>query len=702
MSSGQKTIFVLGDQVTDCILTSKNEYLDPNRSLNDDSSNRESVTIYESRGGVHTLSGIVSKLSDAFTFFENKTFANGSDTISQWTKKGDGLFLVNQFGVLKKGGVPTTASSQVYPEDIDNLKKSNIIVVYNISDKNTYNELTSDPNNFNACELMLLRTKLCENGQLTEFAKKLDVHSGLLSKTILLLTATNLRQGGFNIQKGVSWEQLVTETINSLKKIEKHNIFEAIIVCFANEGCLIYHGKCGKATLFFYPHEIEGDHSLKSGKRVFASTITMQVAIAYALAHITSDKDKKKELANGVKSGLRAMKYLVDIGYTPEGAYPYTQIADKIKEYYTNINESNEAKYYPSNTDIDCCLNNDGQKKFNIVYTEVTKSGGHVDPNVKWFNACKEIVTTGKTENVNIPYLRYKKLITYDRSEIEALRNTYHLFRSYIDSERIDKPLSICVFGPPGSGKSFAVEQIISSIGEAKDKRIFKFNLSQMKEDELANIFHQIRDAGLKKKLPIVFFDEFDSTTAEKGQLGWIKYFLAPMQDGEFLDDKGHTHVIGRAIFIFAGGTYHCMNELKNAKEIADDKTKKVPDFLSRLKGYIDISGPNSRDKSNDVFGYKLRRATLLRSLLENKLDIQQNDDIQQKDDEKNAIRIADNLLRAFLDVDEYLYGARSLEAIVQTSYVTPLVIFSAPHINVASLAMHVSKDDFMKNLETG
>ncbi|MDR0461415.1 MAG: hypothetical protein LBH62_08340 [Nitrososphaerota archaeon] len=63
-------------------------------------------------------------------------------------------------------------------------------------------------------------------------------------------------------------------------------------------------------------------------------------------------------------------------------------------------------------------------------------------------------------------------------------------------------------------------------------------------------------------------------------------------------------------------------------------------------------------------------------------------------------INVADNVIKAFLDVKEYLYGARSLEAIVQTSYVTPHVIFSAPHINVAGLEMHVSKEDFMKKLE--
>jgi hypothetical protein len=292
-SEPKKTMFVLGDQVTDCILTFKNVYLDPDRKQNDDSANRETVTYYKSRGGVHTLIGLLnnSNLSENFEYLDNTTFGNGSDTLSRWIEKEDGVFLVDQFGVLGKCVPPEQTPTPQIDNDIANLKKSNIIVAYNMSDKNKYERLTNDNSNYDKCEFILLRTKIRENRQLTPFSSALRESDKLLRKTILLFTAANLRQGGFNIQKGVSWEQLATETINSLKKIEKYNVFEAIIVCFANEGCLIYRGKSEKATLFFYPDEIEGDYSLKYEKRVFASTITMQATLAYALAHISSKED---------------------------------------------------------------------------------------------------------------------------------------------------------------------------------------------------------------------------------------------------------------------------------------------------------------------------------------------------------------------------------------------------------------------------
>ena len=35
---------------------------------------------------------------------------------------------------------------------------------------------------------------------------------------------------------------------------------------------------------------------------------------------------------------------------------------------------------------------------------------------------------------------------------------------------------------------------------------------------------------------------------------GWLRYFLAPMQDGKFLQGE-MAHPIGKAIFVFAGGT---------------------------------------------------------------------------------------------------------------------------------------------------
>ncbi len=80
------------------------------------------------------------------------------------------------------------------------------------------------------------------------------------------------------------------------------------------------------------------------------------------------------------------------------------------------------------------------------------------------------------------------------------------------------------------------------------------FNLSQMKDaSDIADALHQVRDAGLRGKLPFVLWDEFDSDLAGSA-FGWLRHFLAPMQDGAFQQGQ-ILHPIGKAIFVFAGGT---------------------------------------------------------------------------------------------------------------------------------------------------
>ncbi len=58
---------------------------------------------------------------------------------------------------------------------------------------------------------------------------------------------------------------------------------------------------------------------------------------------------------------------------------------------------------------------------------------------------------------------------------------------------------------------------------------------------------------ALAGDLALVFWDEFDTPLG--GQpLGWLRHFLAPMADGRFREGAGF-HPLGRAIFVFAGGT---------------------------------------------------------------------------------------------------------------------------------------------------
>jgi hypothetical protein len=67
-----------------------------------------------------------------------------------------------------------------------------------------------------------------------------------------------------------------------------------------------------------------------------------------------------------------------------------------------------------------------------------------------------------------------------DRREIEGLRSLRQLMLSYHNSGTQKHPLSLAVFGTPGSGKSFGLKQIAEAIFEDKNQAL-EFNLSQFK-----------------------------------------------------------------------------------------------------------------------------------------------------------------------------------------------------------------------------
>jgi hypothetical protein len=272
--------------------------------------------------------------------------------------------------------------------------------------------------------------------------------------------------------------------------------------------------------------------------------------------------------------------------------------------------------------------------------------------------AAGDVLTMGEERGLpNIPMGRFGALTTVDRTEIESFQGVKDLFKGYLCTPQT-RPVSIAVFGAPGSGKSFGVKQIAKIIG--KDKIVInEFNLSQFQSlADLTAAFQKVRDVVLTGHLPLVFFDEFDSALDDK-PFAWLRYFLAPMQDGEFKEGES-MHPIGKAIFVFAGGVFSSFAQFSATSRSDDGAFKKAkgPDFISRLKGYVDITGPNPVDAEDVMF--IIRRATLLRSMLKRKYGSLFNDN--------GALQIDTNVAKALLLVPHYKHGARSIEAIIDTS----------------------------------
>ncbi|RAH54270.1 hypothetical protein BO85DRAFT_379811, partial [Aspergillus piperis CBS 112811] len=476
-----------------------------------------------------------------------------------------------------------------------------------------------------------------------------------------------------------------------------------------------------------------------------------------------------------------------------------------------------------------------------------------------------------------MPSARFGNLITADRGEVDGFRKIANKVHEWHLGNDDSKPLSIAVFGQPGSGKSFGVKEVIKSILAANGKRItdLEFNLSQFrKEEHLRQAFEVIRGKAVSQEMPVVFFDEFDSTfngnelgwlshfiepitqgkyqdgeemrplgrgiyifiggtktnyedffsgvTTERGdvvetidfdapeaqlttylgalqldprpileplvldvssmsqyddlkkkfykirdialekkvplvfrnfdsdlrsdsgteKLGWLKYFLAPMQDGEFFD-HGSRHPLGRAIFVFEQGKEHFngfpkadldsrlfpgaklpdfvsrlrgqvqagsnCRPLKNiltwylennkaSKPLSIGMFRNIPDrndgvkkiFKSTLQGHVNILGPSQLGPEDEVY-FPIRRAILLRSMLERIFDF----------DKGKLIDMDDGVLNALLFTSSVLHGARSLESILSMSRILKGVKIAKDDLcKEDQRILHVNNPDFQAYLE--
>jgi hypothetical protein len=563
-------------------------------------------------------------------------------------------------------------------------------------------------------------------------------------RLILVLNAEDLRKLGANISRSLSWEKTALEflwEINNNEKLEDIKKLQNVIVRFGTEGAIHYScdnesnndkRKNSKSKLYFDLSSIEGEFwdsnkfgSMRGISAVFVSSLTSKLISKFDKDNNISVKDLEEGIKEGIEEGLFNSQEFVKNGHgnvkknsnkdAPENtektfeeeSVDFTDDSFGSDSKLKNENEGNDCfeRLEPPNIfdqAIDKLFGSGQQNKKEIsnrfecielpnihyfeerhpvfwsILEEKTK-----DKNQNLLNVAEEIVKEGSSALKHFPVGSFGKLTTVDRAEIESFRSVMSIMKEYIYSGNKSRPLSIAVFGYPGSGKSFGITEVARVIDSENVKKI-GFNVSQFTSvTDLASAFHRIRDISLKGKIPLVFFDEFDCTF-ENRPLGWLRYFLVPMQDGEFMD-QGSMHPIGKSIFVFAGGIYKdfqqfCENIGINSNKQKDSKgnlifasenfsTDKCPDFVSRLRGYVNILGPNKINENDGA--YIIRRAIILRSLIEEKAP----NIIAKKECNKGSkyrvngtAKIDPKLLRILLTVSDYKHGARSMEAIIDMS----------------------------------
>ncbi|WP_455539724.1 RyR domain-containing protein [Terrisporobacter sp.] len=518
-----------------------------------------------------------------------------------------------------------------------------------------------------------------------DFNNKLWIHieKNHLKNTIVIINAEDLRAKGVKISKGLSWERTALDFVWQMKnnpRLKHLSKCTNLIIPFGLEGVIYYHKELNaESKLYFLTDEFEGGFIKEGTGKMYGLTSCFVAGLVKTIVNNQNEEELPDLIDEGIRLGMvSAQRYFINgFGidfendeYSDESLFKYDE---------SDFNE------YIQDVKIKDTFDASGQASWYIIKE---KSSTNLE------EIAYEIVKNGENSALKyIPIAKFRNLKTVDRTEIEAYRSIKNLIAEYISKDNVTRPLSIAVFGTPGSGKSFGVTEVAATLAPNLIEKI-DFNLSQFQSvNDLIAAFHKVRDISLNGKLPLVFFDEFDSSFG--GSLGWLKYFLAPMQDGIFREGDS-IHPIGKAIFVFAGGTSSTYESFsgenikdKDKIELFENtfKSAKGPDFISRLRGYVNILGLNQTDKDLDQL-FIIRRAMLLRSLLVRKVPYLINDN--------GEAQVDNGIIRALLKISKFKHESRSMEAILEMSMLSGAKKWEQSQLpSQDQLKLHVDEQEF-------
>ncbi len=579
--------------------------------------------------------------------------------------------------------------------------------------------------------------------------------TSLKDRCILVVSGETLRNGfigpqgtpGIKLAKKVSWERTIEDFHRAVGEGALGALCECrhIIVRLGLDGALHWSRDSneddvdearqdvqetknfGSLSLFFDRERIEGEYSdaVQCGDLAGLTTVFVAGLIRKLYRSWRNERREKGEISpispipieDGIKFALQSCRRYYDLGYGPE---PRTvKLFEDLRLPIVQLF---------GDAPLDGCVNR-GAHRFGVFKAHKLSDNSfsgyrsilgehlrHVRPHHfssqslpedrraqiarNALDLGRKIVLLGPQRafheaKPNFPSALFGKLLVVERREIEGLRSIKNLFAEYLSRMDRRTPISVAVFGPPGSGKSFGVKQLAQEVAGRRSRlEEFTFNLAQFSSfNQLTELLLQVRDAGLDDRLPLVFFDEFDCEFEGK-PLGWLKYFLAPMQDGRF---QHHDNMlgIGKAILVFAGGIAPAHSAFRSANFWADRYGKhaekdwyasaKGPDFHSRLRGFLDIVGVNpevverthpssyeleeSGSKRTEDFGddenfsFVVRRAVIIRQIIERIADTE-----KAILDVNRRAYFDEDVLNAMLLSFRYFHGVRSIESIVDMS----------------------------------
>ncbi|WP_242941634.1 Ryanodine receptor Ryr [Parasporobacterium paucivorans] len=507
-----------------------------------------------------------------------------------------------------------------------------------------------------------------------------------IERTVVIINADDLRAKGVNISKSISWEKTALDFVWQLNNNPNLSFLadcRHLVVPFGLEGVIYYKNEGeAEAFLYFLPYEFEGDFIREDLGYMYGLTSCFVAALTGTVSEGYDKGDLPELISKGIRVGMAAARKYFNAGF---GNDLNNLIFPNPSIFRENPDDSDLMEDVQS-VRIPVIGDSKAQNRWYILKEKNTANLADI---------AFDLVKNGEEKALKyIPTARFGNLKAVDRTEIESYRSIKNLLSEYINAVNVTRPLSIAVFGTPGSGKSFGVTEIAASIAPSQIQRLV-YNLSQFHSpEELIRAFHKISDYSLLGKIPFIIFDEFDSDF--EGNLGWLKYFLAPMQDGVYREEQT-IHPIGKAIFVFAGGTSStfrefCGDDLEDEMEISHFakkfKAAKGPDFVSRLRGYVNILGPNRTSVDDQL--YIIRRAMLLRALVDRKLP--------QMINEKGEAQIDNGVIRAMLKIPRFKHETRSMEAIIEMSMVNRAKRWDQSLLPPKEqLSLHVDEEQFLR-----
>lgn len=514
-------------------------------------------------------------------------------------------------------------------------------------------------------------------------------------RLVVVVTADELRRSEVRISHTLSWERTAQDVLWELTFNPRINALSRCaytIVSFGAAGAIVVSSVDqdpnvpSPSRVIYDPTLVEGEWEDRRPGRVSGTTTLLTASVAADL--ITADSP---DIDHSVSRGLAAGRTLRVTGYREEQTPERPSLRFPLKEVVGLSSSRDISEFvvspihgyvvpdrYPTNRQG----GPETPRFWTILEDRYPEGLGKV---------AQKVAVQGVKEALrDVPRASFGKLMTIDRQEIEAYRSIRGLIEEYSRQARPRRPLSLAVLGPPGSGKSFGVTEVAQSLLPEKTA-VLQFNVSQFtRPEDLHGALHQVRDVSLRRLLPLVFWDEFDTDLAGQ-RFGWLRHFLSPMQDGSFNEGE-IVHPIGPAIFVFAGSTSEKFASFASGSDEAF-RMAKGPDFVSRLRGHIDVMGPDplNGDVTKDPY-YVLRRAILLRSIL-----LRDVPALFESVGDVKWLNVDYSVLHAFLHTRQYRHGARSMEAIVAMSRLSGQQGFERSALPAdAQLDMHVQAQDFL------